>query len=204
MRRTVRTFQPYNFTLARKPRNYMTLFSLSFFFYFFFLSFSFFLSIFPLSPARLNSLSGVFFFPAVQGSKHPGAEALIVGLTHDRPGQGRGGGSGCGGTPGAAPLGFSSSQEPFLQRLGAGGVFIVLCSVVCFFIFFLPRGGDYFPVVSSRRSLLRVLRRGRRQREGAPPHNPTPNPPCPAAAPLFACHVYNLVETKTDIVVGRR
>lgn len=183
----------------------MTLFSLSL------IVFKFFFPLLPLLSLYFSALPPpasthcqVFFFPAVQGSKHPGAEALTVGLTHDRPGLRRGGGSGCGGTPGPLPWAFLLRKSHLSKGLGRGVSLLFCVLLFGFFYLFLPTWGDFFPVVSSRLSLLRVLRRGRKQREGAPPHPPTPNPPCPAAAPLFACHVYNLVETKTDIVVGRR
>lgn len=183
----------------------MTLFSLSlnFFLNFFSSSSPSFSLFFCSPPARLNSLSGVFF-PGRAGIKAPRSRSAYCGADTRSPWAGARRRQRVRGHPWAAPLGFSPSQEPFLQGFGAGVSLLFCVLLFGFFYLFLPTWGDFFPVVSSRLSLLWVLRRGRKQREGAPPHPPTPNPPCPAAAPLFACHVYNLVETKTDIVVRRR
>lgn len=177
---------------AQTTKLYDSILSLFFFLIFLFFippSFSLF---FPCLLAVAARCQVFFFFPAGQRSKLPGAEAPIVGLTHDCPGAGaEGGGQRVRGHPGALPpLVRGISPKPWRGSL-------------LFLFFFYAntppcRGAALSPrVVSSRCSPLRVLRRGRKQREGAPP--PASHHPKPSAAPLFACHVYNLVETKTDI-----
>lgn len=146
---------------------------------------AFILSLF-LSPARRRSLSGGFF-PGRARIKAPGSRSAHCGADTRSPWAGARGRRRVRGT-GAAPPGASPRKWHFPTGLTGWGLFL-----------FFPRGETHSPVVPSRCSPLRVLRRGGMPREGAPPYPPTPNSPHPAAAPLFACHVYNLVETKTDI-----
>lgn len=125
----------------------MTLFSLSL------IVFKFFFPLLPLLSLYFSALPPpasthcqVFFFPAVQGSKHPGAEALIVGLTHDRPGLGRGGGSGCGGTPGPLPWALLLRKSHLSKGLGRGCLYCFVFCCLGFFICFSPRGATFSPL----------------------------------------------------------
>lgn len=145
-----------------------------------------FLCIFP----RRSSLSGGFLSRPCRDQSCRSRSAYCGADTRSPWAGARGGGSGCGGTPGPLPRAFPLARG--ISSRAWEGVF--------FFGFILPPRpvGRLFPPLFHLGALLcGCSGEGESKGTGHPP--PTPNPPRPATAPLFACHVYNLVETKTDI-----
>lgn len=149
-------------------------------------------SVFSPAAARCQ----VVFFPGRAGIKAAGVEALIVGLTHDRPGRGRGGGAAGAGAPRGRSPGRFPLQGAFPQGLGRGSFFLVLS---------FPRApwGGSFPrcfisVLSSAGAPAREKAKGR----GTPPRPQTLR----AQQQLLYLHVMFITWWKPRLifVVGRR